>query len=394
MDMHPLEYLKPFCKTDRQTEVLEAIISCGNNRPAAIKLKCHHSVVDKTLTRLKRYAALQGASPEHDMVHTVPDGFKVKGVSTYYNKDGKPTGQWVKSNADDKRRYQIMLEALAALKEELPRYNPILRLLTASTNADLISVYVITDFHLNMRSWHQETGADWDMDIAENLLTDWFQQAIRLSPASDHAVFAQLGDFMHSDGWAALTPASGHLLDVDTRFQKAIRVAIRVIRRIITSLLEKHNRVTILMADGNHDPASSAWLREWLAAVYDNEPRITVDTSADTYYCIEHGETSLFFHHGHRRTTSNVDDVFVAKFRQVFGRTKFSYAHIGHLHSNELKETNLMQVERHRTLAAPDAYAAKGGWVSGRDAKVIVYHRNYGEVSRLTISPDFVQGHK
>ena len=59
---------------------------------------------------------------------------------------------------------------------------------------------------------------------------------------------------------------------------------------------------------------------------------------------------------------------------------------MGHLHSVDVKETNLMLVEQHRTLASPDAYASKGGWISGRDAKVITYHKEYGEVARATIS--------
>lgn len=86
----------------------------------------------------------------------------------------------------------------------------------------------------------------------------------------------------------------------------------------------------------------------------------------------------------------DVDRVFSAKFRDVFGRTKHSYGHLGHLHSNALEETQLMIVERHRTLAAPDAYASKGGWVSGRDAKVITYSKRFGEVSRITINPEMV----
>lgn len=50
----------------------------------------------------------------------------------------------------------------------------------------------------------------------------------------------------------------------------------------------------------------------------------------------------------------SLETVFIAKFREVFGRTKHSYAHTGHLHHNVLRETNTMQIEQHRTLAAPD----------------------------------------
>ena len=51
-----------------------------------------------------------------------------------------------------------------------------------------------------------------------------------------------------------------------------------------------------------------------------------------------------------------------------------------------------MKIERHETLAAPDAYAANGGWLSGRSAKVITYHKQFGEVGRLTLRPEMVSG--
>lgn len=152
----------------------------------------------------------------------------------------------------------------------------------------------------------------------------------------------------------------------------------------------KYDRVHLIMADANHDPAGGAWLREMFAAFYDDEPRITVDNSADTYYCIEHGQTSLFFHHGHKRKPSAVDDVFVAKFRGVFGRTKYSYAHLGHMHHDMKLETNLMTVEQHRTMAAKDAYASRGGWMAGRGAPVIIYSDKFGEVGRQVYTPEMV----
>ena len=88
------------------------------------------------------------------------------------------------------------------------------------------------------------------------------------------------------------------------------------------------------------------------------------------------------------RKPVGLDTVLTAKFREVFGRTCHSYAHTGHLHSDRLLETNLMCVEQHRTLASPDAYASRGGWISGRSAKVITYHAEHGEVGRITVTPE------
>lgn len=374
--------------TPRQAEYLQAYWEHNGYRPAARALGVRHSVVQRVIAEARAAAARKGYSPAHDMIHTVPDGYHVKGVSTYYGKDGKPAGQWVKSNIDQERQLELLQQAVAAMAEEI---TPVSALpLPPVTLGNLLNCYVITDYHLGAKAWGEETGADWDTTIAENLLLNWFGAAIAQAPNARVAVFAQLGDFLHFDGLAALTPTHGHLLDADTRFQKVIRVAISVIRKIIGMLLLKHEIVHVLMAEGNHDLASSAWLRELFAALYADEPRVMVDTRPDPYYCIEHGATSLFFHHGHKRSPANLETVLIAKFREVFGRTKHSYAHTGHLHHNVLRETNTMHIEQHRTLTAPDSHAARGGWVSGRDAKVITYHREYGEVGRITVSAEMI----
>lgn len=327
--------------------------------------------------------AKAGWAPEYGIASPVPAGFKVKGVSTLTKNPNGET-QWVKTDEDRAAQEAIMRAAIQAMAEKLPREKA--RPGPTHTVPALLNCYVLTDYHLGMLAWGEETGADWDTAIAEALLVEWFSAAISQAPRAGTAVFAQLGDFLHWDGMDAVTPASKHLLDADGRFTKLVRVAIRVVRRIIGLLLARHERVVVLMAEGNHDPASSIWLREWLAATFEDEPRITVETSPDPYYCVEHGATALFFHHGHKRKPANVDAVFAAKFREVFGRTKHAYAHMGHMHHVDVKETSLMVIEQHQTLAAPDAYASRGGWMSGRSAQVITYHDVHGEVGRVRLS--------
>lgn len=383
------EALKKHAVTQRQVEILDARITYGSNLAAGKALNLNESTVRKAILLVQSYAAMKGHAPEHDMTRTVPDPFIVRGVSTYYNKDGQPSGQWVKSRIDDEKLKVILEAAIEGFKDEIPRISP--ADIVTHGNESLLNCYVITDYHLGMLSWREETGEDWDVKIAEKLIIKWFAQAIEMSPDADTAILAQLSDFLHFDGMDAVTPASKHLLDVDTRFAKLVRSAIRVLRTITNMLLSKHKKLHIIMADANHDPVSQIWLREWFSVMYENEPRVTVDKSPSPYNAYEFGKTALFFHHGHKRKVSNVSEVFAAQFREVFGRTKHAYAHMGHLHHLDIKENNLMIVEQHRTLAPADAYAARGGWLSGRDAKVITYHKQYGEVSRLTINSDMLK---
>jgi hypothetical protein len=330
--------------------------------------------------------------PEHGEVFETPEGHLVRGVSALVDPDGREIVKWIKTSQDAQERDAAMRSVVEAFKDELPRAEPIILNPQKQYNADLLNQYVVTDLHFGMLSWREETGADYDLKIAEKLLLDWFAAAIRQSPDASTAILCQLGDLLHHDAHESVTPAHRNVLDADSRLQKMIRVVIRTMRRIVAMLLEKHERVHIIMADANHDPAGGAWLREMFAAFFENETRVTVDTSPSTYNVFEFGATSLFYHHGHKRKIASVDSVFVGKFREIFGRTKYSYAHLGHLHSDEMKSApTTMKVERHETLAAPDAYAANGGWLSGRSAKVITYHKRFGEVGRITLTPEMVQ---
>lgn len=383
MDYSNLDEYLPFASV-RQAEYIEAIKQYGNPKAASRVLGVADSSIYRSIEGLVK--KFQNAHPENkNMVSVMADGLAVKGTSTLI-KDGKYVMQWVKTTADDARREELFRESIEALKDDIPRTSLIYP--PPFGNDNLLNCYVITDYHLGMLSWHEETGADWDISIAEKMLLNWFNQAITLSPHSDTAIFAQMSDFLHFDGMDAVTPASKNLLDVDTRFAKLVRVVIRLIRQGIDMLLSKHKRVHVLMLDANHDPVSQIWLREMLTAFYENEPRITIDNSPSPYNSYEFGNTALFFHHGHKRNVDNVSEVFAGMFREIFGRTKYAYAHLGHMHNRRVKENNLMIVEQHRTLAAPDAYAARGGWLSGRDATVITYDKRFGEVSRLTINSD------
>ena len=316
--------------------------------------------------------------------------FSVIGKSTLKNNKGETIIEWTKTNIKEEEKLKVLKEVVKSLKENITPTTPIKSPIAFSNNS-LCNQYTLTDYHLGMMAWACETGGNWDMKIAEDTLVRFFEVAIEQSPKCNKAIFAQLGDFMHWDGLDAVTPQNRHVLDADTRFTKLVRVTIRVIRRVLNMLLDKYQEVDVLMAEGNHDPASSVWMRELLSSFYENEPRVNIDTNPDPYYCNVWGKVLNFYHHGHKRNINNIDSVFVSKFKKEFGKAEFVYGHIGHLHNQNVKETNLMVIEMHRTLASKDAYASRGGWGSGRDSKVITYHKEFGEVARLTININMLE---
>jgi hypothetical protein len=345
--------------------------------------------IKSSIKGLQSRAAKLGYSPEHDMTHTVPDGFQVKGVSTYYNAEGKPSAQWVKSSADDLRRKQLMEEAFTAMSEELPRLESInFKGVPVTT---LCNLYVMTDCHVGMLAWHKEGGADWDLKIAERVLTGCFEQMVTSSPQAGTGIVAQLGDWLHSDGLLPVTPTHHHILDQDGRFSKIVQASIKILRRLVDFALVRHEKVIILMAEGNHDQASSIWLRVMFKALYENEPRVQVIDSELPYYVYQHGKCMIAFHHGHLKKNDALPILFASQYANVWGDTTKRYAHTGHRHHVEEKEHSGMTVVQHPTLAARDAYAARGGWMAERQVSAITYHEQFGQVSKITVIPEMLE---
>lgn len=314
--------------------------------------------------------------------------FVVTARSTLRNADGEVVMEWEKSSLDRQKAQEAQAAAYAALALKLPRI--------ASTapprrsEGHLCTVYTLTDCHVGMLAWHREGGEDWDLTIAEDTLLGCFKHMIDTSPASELGIVNQLGDFLHWDGLEAVTPTSHHLLDADGRFEKVVQVAIRILRQVVAMALKKHARVHVILAEGNHDLASSVWLRLMFKALYESEPRITVDDSPLPYYSVEWGKTMLCFHHGHLKKNDQLPLLFATQFAESWGRTSKRYCHTGHRHHLEEREHSGMIVIQHPTLAARDAYAARGGWHAMRSATAVTYHRQFGEVGRSTASPDML----
>lgn len=376
--------------TERQAEYLDAVNKYGSGAEAARQLGVAKNAVNESLQSLKRKAAAAGYSPEHAMTRPVPDGYVVKGVSTYYDEDGKARGQWVKSAVDRDRMQEIMREAVKAMTDDLPRQDPIPA--PVVTADKLANVYTLTDSHVGALAWHRENlQADWDLKIAERTLTGCFEYMVQASPAAKVGIVAQLGDFLHSDGLAAVTPTSGHLLDQDGRFPKVVQAAIRILRRVVNLALTKHEKVVVLMAEGNHDLASSVWLRAMFQALYEHEPRVEVIDSELPYYVYQHGQTMLAWHHGHLKKNDGLPILFASQFPRIWGDTTKRYAHCGHRHHVEEKEHSGITVIQHSTLAARDAYASRGGWMSERQCTAITYHADFGQVARNTVTPEMIE---
>lgn len=319
----------------------------------------------------------------------VPDGFAVKGTSTMIRPNGKVVVSWIKTDQDKEKLAAMMNAAIEAFCEEIPRAAPQPILGEPHYDDNLLALYPVFDLHIGAMAHKHECGENYSTDISEKVLKNFFDYSVGVSPKAKKAVLLIGGDFLHSDGLDAVTPASGHVLDQDSRYAKLVHVAIRSVRRAVAKMLDKHEEIEIQIIEGNHDQAGMIWLRAAMAAYFEDETRVTVDVSPMILHRTKWGKTLLGYTHGHTMKKADTRLAAMATdFREEFGTSKYIYTHSGHWHHQTITEGTLGIDEVHGQLGAKDAYAARGGWRSYRQAAVIVYSKEFGEVGRFVYRPE------
>lgn len=343
---------------------------------------------DGNVRQLWNKTKVQGREVE-DTVQ-LADPKKIIKVSTNYDAQGRVAQQWVQERPEDAEREKLWTRFAHELAEPLPQYEPTPPP-SIEFSDDLMNFIPFGDPHFGMYSWAEETGQDFDLDIAKRDLCGAVDFLVSQAPLARRCVIANLGDFFHADNLEGVTPEHRNILDMDTRLPKVVRVGVAAMRQAIRTALQRHEVVEVVNARGNHDPMLSMALSIMLAHVYENEPRVIIHDQPTMRHYITHGKVLLGVTHGNRTKDRDLPGIMAAEQPQAWGASRHRRWYRGHHHQDAVSEFNGCTVEQVRTLAPGDAYAVGGGWLSGRDMKLIVFHAEHGEVSRTTCSIDLLR---
>jgi len=379
-----LESLKEF-STARQCEIIDAITKAGSQSKAALSLGISQRNLYRTLKRAKDSASVRGWSPEHDMTHPVPATHVVKGVSTFYDSDGKAIRQWVKSDLK-KQGQEDALQAFAeGLTQELPKYTP--EPYTPAKDAvEALTAYVIGDAHIGMRVTKERNGdSDWNLEIAERVTVGAIESLIKASGGSDVGLMLDLGDFGHADSLHN-TSSAGTAMDVDGDYGDSVAAQVRIYRRSIDLLLKAHNKVILMQVRGNHNSSTSRCMNIMLQAFYENEPRVEVLDNAMKFQQVSYGNNLLVTHHGDKMAPKRAFEYIVGALSELWGSCKHRYCLMGHIHHETSVELGGMLFSTFQALPASDAWHVDSGFSGAkRTMSAIVYDKEHGEIQRHKI---------
>lgn len=313
-------------------------------------------------------------------------GFTFSRVSTLYGREGERLAEWQIQRPEDVERIGAIRAFVAGLMEAVPPAAPIAP--PSVSDSDLLCVYPMGDPHFGMRAHAPEAGENYDLKRAEIETRAVVDRLVSLAPPGESALLINLGDFFHADDNSARTRQSGNPLDVDGRWHQVVKVGAWTMVHLVQRLLEKHRRVTVWNERGNHDDHSAITLATALQMYFAQDPRVEIADPAPYYHFLEFGSNLIGATHGDGPKEAELPAIMAHDMPEAWGRTRHRVFHRGHFHHDRVVDLTGCTVETHRTLAASDAWHRKSGYRARRDMKCIVYHRRWGEDTRIRVNLD------
>ena len=314
--------------------------------------------------------------PEAVEKETVPEGHVVKGVSSLVGADGRVIQSWVKTREGETDPAKAADDVKAAFRKWKPKGQLIDP--PADSDDDLMTVYIINDWHIGLLAWQRELPYSWDLKIAEQAIGGACRDLVAATPRSGRAVLLGLGDLLHADNPRNETEASGHKLDVDGRQPKSVEVCIHMLSDLTEQLARKHETVDVEILPGNHDKNHTVAMRWGLKGLMNLNPRISVNIEPAPRWFDLFGVNYLAAAHGDGAGRAEMWSVMANERPDMWAAGKVRHAHTAHIHHDTLTEKNGVSVFSHQAPVKRDFWHYWKGFHSGRSVKAFTYHKTRG----------------
>lgn len=366
--------------TEKEAYYLDQIALHGSGKAAERALGLGTDTVNKAVRRLKaRAAKFHGYAPEASLNHPVAEGFQLHGYS-HLTKTANGENIWLKTSAIREKHTQAIINAIEGIQPKQLDIPP--PKLSGVDAQDIIPWLNIGDAHIGALAHESESGANFDIKLAIRELKQAAFDLIDTAPDTERMVINDCGDGTHYETFKAMTQASGHILDFDTRYPRMVEAYYAVMTAIIEKALSKARHVDVVINQGNHSESNDVTAAVALRHVYKNEPRVIVLRNDNPFIGYRMGNTFVLLHHGHKLKPEKLRAVMSNDYAQDWGEAKFRYMWGGHVHHNAVKELDGAKHESFNNLAPNDKYAHDGGWRSKQAMTMVKLSRKYGDVGR------------
>lgn len=282
------------------------------------------------------------------------------------------------------------VEAVRALITEIPKLQTPTK--DYHRDGDYLLEIALMDVHFGMLAWDKETGADYDIDIAEEVFLYAVQDLLAKSKGykPSRILFPFGNDFLHIDDPTNQTPMNRNLLDADSRLIKIYEKAKKSVIKAINYCREIAP-VDVLWVPGNHDPNVSYYMCDVLDHVFANDPDVTVNKSPKWRKYYPWGKCLACFTHGIEEPLRDLPSIIATEEPQLWGNSKYREVHIGHKHKKmQMHWINVdtqpgTVIRMIPSIAGTDQWHYKKGYIkSYHAAESYLWEKEHGVIGQFT----------
>ena len=278
-------------------------------------------------------------------------------------------GGWLKNKQASfrinvkKKNEQNLAESIAKALDSVPAY---VRPEPAPIRAnDLLTVYPLYDAHIGMMAWGRETrGPNYDLKLAAQDIRQSFSDISEWTPDSKDALLILGGDTVHIDDGRNETPASGHKLSTDGRYEKVIDSTIEMLSHTIEFLSQKHETVKVVVLRGNHDEHSHIPVKIGLKERYRQTEGISFPVlegmEKSEIFWYQHGKSTIAAQHGDKAKPQTLC-MIIADQCPFWSSTRDRHVYTGHKHGWQTIQLPGVTHHQMQAFCPPDDYGAMFG---------------------------------
>ena len=294
---------------------------------------------------------------------------------------------WLKKNSPLIELQDIKEE----IKSELKKYSPKVPKVKykIDTNSKMLQVNLM-DVHFGKHTWGKETGNDYDIKIAEEMLLIAVERLIeQAKPYKIDSVLLIVGnDFFNVDNQLNTT-TRGTFQSEDTRSKKTFKLGRKLWSSVIDRLTEI-GKVYVEIVVGNHDETRTFYLGDALECYYHNNPNVLIDNSPATRKYFTYGKCLIGLTHGKDEKIKDLPLIMAQEKPDLWGKTKYREWHLGDKHHKKEiwtmgTEDNMGVVIRlMRSLSSTDEWHYKKGYIGNiRSAEAFIWDKERGVISQF-----------
>jgi hypothetical protein len=284
----------------------------------------------------------------------------------------------LKKRVEENRAKLAIQDFLEDAKKHSPKYP---KISYPKIKDGMLYEIAFPDLHFGRLTWHEESGADYDVKIArEYLLTavDKLLYHTQFYPIS--RILIPFGNDYFNVNSKTNATAKGTPQQEDTRWQKTFRLGRQLAVEVI-DMCSAIAPVDVLMIPGNHDEERLFYLGEVIHSWYNNNPNVQIDNRAIHRKYYQYGKNLIGFAHGADEKLNQLPMLMANDVPEMWASTTYREYHTGDKHkTNKLDEaeTGGVIVRVLPSLVEFDAWTYNSGYLGSKMAMGFMWQPSGG----------------